>query len=129
MAAVNAQDYDKALAKYVELVPIDSFSNNRQIILDVSRLYLMKGDTTNAIKYAEVGTQKYPEDGEMATQYIELNLMAGNDEKTINAITDQSYKNSINQNLHYYLGIDYSETAYNENEEDSYNKALENDLK
>src|SRR5690606_5516264 len=49
MAAVNAQDYEKALAKYEELVPVDSFSNNRQIILDVSRLYLMKGDTTNAI--------------------------------------------------------------------------------
>src|SRR5690606_8851975 len=127
MAAVNAQDYDKALAKYVELVPIDSFSNNRQIILDVSRLYLMKGDTTNAIKYAEVGTQKYPEDGEMATQYIELNLMAGNDEKTINAITDQISKDPDNKNLHYYLGIAYSETGDIEKAEASYKKALEID--
>lgn len=127
MAAVNAQDYDKALAKYVELVPIDSFSNNRQIILDVSRLYLMKGDTTNAIKYAEIGTQKYPEDGEMATQHIELNLMAGNDEQTIKAINDQVSKDPDNKNLHYYLGIAYSETGDIEKAEASYKKALEID--
>src|SRR5690606_5004932 len=81
LAAINSQDYEKALSKYVELVPIDSFSNNKQIILDVSRLYLMQGDTTNAIKYAEIGANKYPDDGELATQNIELNLMSGNEEK------------------------------------------------
>ncbi len=127
MAAVNAQDYEKALAKYVELVPIDSFSNNRQIILDVSRLYLMQGDTTNAIKYAEIGTQKYPEDSELATQHIELNLMAGNDDQTIKAINDQVAKNPENKNLHYYLGIAYSETGDIENAEASYRKALDID--
>jgi len=127
MAAVNAQDYEKALAKYVELVPADSFSNNRQIILDVSRLYLMQGDTANAIKYAEIGTQKYPEDGELATQQIELNLMAGNDEQTIKAINDQVSKDPDNKNLHYYLGIAYSETGDVENAEASYKKALEID--
>lgn len=127
MAAVNAQDYEKALAKYVELVPIDSFSNNRQIILDVSRLYLMQGDTTNAIKYAQIGTQKYPEDGELATQHIELNLMAGNDEETIKAINDQVSKDPDNKNLHYYLGIAYSETGDTEKAEASYRKALEID--
>jgi len=127
MAAVNAQDYEKALTKYVELVPIDSFSNNRQIILDVSRLYLMQGDTTNAIKYAEIGTQKYPEDGELATQHIELNLMAGNDEQTIKTITDQVAKDPQNKNLHYYLGIAYNETGDVEKAEASYKKALEID--
>src|SRR5690606_1459663 len=120
-------DYEKALAKYVELVPIDSFSNNRQIILDVSRLYLMQGDTTNAIKYAEIGAQKYPEDGELATQNIELNLMAGNDEETIKAINDQVSKDPENKNLHYYLGIAYNETGDIEKAEASYRKALEID--
>ena len=127
MAAVNAQDYEKALAKYVELVPIDSFSNNRQITLDVSRLYLMQGDTTNAIKYAEIGTQKYPEDGELATQHIELNLMAGNDEETIKSINDQVSKDPENKNLHYYLGIAYNETGDVEKAEAAYKKALEID--
>lgn len=125
LAAINSQDYDKALSKYVELVPIDSFSNNKQIILDVSRLYLMQGDTTNAIKYAEIGANKYPEDGELATQNIELNLMAGNEEKIINTITAQAEKDPDNENLHYYLGIAYSALDDVENAEAAYRKALD----
>lgn len=127
LAAVNSQHYDKALTKYVELVPIDSFSNNKQIILDVSRLYLMQGDTTNAIKYAELGANKYPEDGELATQNIELNLMAGNEDKIITTITEQVAKEPDNKNLHYYLGIAYSETGDLEKAEAAYKKALEID--
>jgi len=125
LAAINSQDYDKALSKYVELVPVDSFSNNKQIILDVSRLYLMQGDTTNAIKYAEIGANKYPEDGELATQNIELNLMAGNEEKIINTITAQVEKEPENANLHYYLGIAYSEMQDIDKAEAAYRKALE----
>ena len=125
LAAINSQDYDKALSKYVELVPIDSFSSNKQIILDVSRLYLMQGDTTNAIKYAEIGANKYPEDGELATQNIELNLMAGNEEKIINTITAQAEKDPENENLHYYLGIAYSALDDIENAEAAYRRALD----
>lgn len=125
LAAINSQDYDKALSKYVELVPVDSFSNNKQIILDVSRLYLMQGDTTNAIKYAEIGANKYPEDGELATQNIELNLMAGNEEKIINTITAQLEKEPENANLHYYLGIAYSEMGELDKAEAAYRKAIE----
>src|SRR5690606_15667538 len=125
LAAINSQDYDKALSKYVELVPIDSFSNNKQIILDVSRLYLMQGDTTNAIKYAEIGANKYPEDGELATQNIELNLMAGNEQEIINTITAQVEKDPENENLHYYLGIAYSEMGELEKAEAAYRKALD----
>ncbi len=124
LAAVNSQSYDKALGKYVELIPIDSFSNNRQIILDVSRLYLMQGDTANAIKYAELGVSKYPEDNELATQNIELNLMAGNEDKIIATINDQVSKEPDNKNLHYYLGIAYNETGDMEKAEASYKKAL-----
>ncbi|HWL00717.1 MAG TPA: tetratricopeptide repeat protein, partial [Parapedobacter sp.] len=125
LAAINSQDYEKALSKYVELVPIDSFSNNKQIILDVSRLYLMQGDTTNAIKYAEIGANKYPDDSELATQNIELNLMSGNEEKIINTITAQVEKDPENENLHYYLGIAYSEMGDLEKAEAAYRKALD----
>lgn len=124
LAAVNSQSYDKALSKYVELIPIDSFSNNRQITLDVSRLYLMQGDTANAIKYAELGVNKYPEDNELATQNIELNLMAGNEDKIISTINDQVTKDPGNKNLHYYLGIAYNETGDLAKAEESYKKAL-----
>lgn len=127
LAAVNSQNFEGALEKYIELVPIDSFSNNKQIILDVSRIYLMEGDTTNAIKYAELGATKYPDDEDLATQNIELNLMAGNEEKTINTIESQIAKDPENRNLHYYLGIAYSAMDDIEKAEASYRKAVEID--
>ena len=92
--------------------------------MDVSRLYLMQGDTTNAIKSAELGSNKYPEDGELATQNIELNLMAVNDDKIINTINAQVEKEPDNKNLHYYLGIAYRETGDMEKDEAAYKKAL-----
>ena len=127
LAAVNSQNFEGALEKYIELVPIDSFSSNKQIILDVSRIYLMQGDTTNAIKYAELGATKYPEDPDLATQNIELNLMAGNEDKIINTINDQVSRDPDNKILHYYLGIAYSALEDTEKAEAAYRKALEID--
>jgi len=127
LAAVNSQNFEGALEKYIELVPIDSFSNNKQVILDVSRIYLMEGDTANAIKYAELGANKYPDDPDLATQNIELNLMAGNEEKIINTINTQIAKEPNNKNLHYYLGIAYSALEDVEKAEAAYRKAVEID--
>jgi len=127
LAAVNSQNFEGALEKYIELVPIDSFSNNKQVILDVLRIYLMEGDTANAIKYAELGANKYPDDPDLATQNIELNLMAGNEEKIINTINTQIAKEPNNKNLHYYLGIAYSALEDVEKAEAAYRKAVEID--
>src|SRR5690606_10569192 len=127
LAAVNSQNFEGALEKYIELVPIDSFSNNKQVTLDVSRIYLMQGDTSNAIKYAELGATKYPDDPELATQNIELNLMAGNEEKIINTINSQISREPDNKNLHYYLGIAYSALEDVEQAEAAYRKAVELD--
>lgn len=124
LAAVHSQNYNNAIAKYTELVPIDEFSSNREIILDLSRIYLMQGDTTNAIKYAEIGSNKYPQDGELATQFIELNLMAGNEKEIIQTITDQAARSPQDKNLQYYLGIAYSAANDLEKAEVAYEKAL-----
>src|SRR5690606_12062835 len=50
LAAAHAQQNDKALERLLELVPVDSFSLNDKVILDVFMSYLAQGDTTNAIK-------------------------------------------------------------------------------
>src|SRR5690606_10277328 len=52
LAAIQTQDYGKALKKYVALIPAENFSNHRQIVLDASKIYLMEKDTVNTIKYA-----------------------------------------------------------------------------
>lgn len=127
LAAINAQDYDNAIARYKELAAIDSFSNQSQIYLDLSKLYVMKGDTAAGIKYIEEGVNRFPNNNDLATQNIELNLMTGNEEKVINTIKKQIEKDPQNKNLHFYLGIAYGAAKDNENAEAAYKKAVEID--
>lgn len=124
LAAVQAQDYKKALSKYEQLVPIDSFSNNQQIILDVSRMLVMEGDTAKAIHYANLGREKYPENSEVVNQFIELNLMAGNEKEVISTIQEQTVREPNNRVLHYYLGLAYDAAGDAENAEAAYRNAL-----
>lgn len=127
LAAIQTQDYGKALEKYVALIPAEDYSNHRQIVLDASKIYLMQKDTVNAIKYADMGRNKYPEDKELATQYIELNLMAGNEETVIDAINEQAQREPENKTLQYYLGIAYNATKDIDKAEAAYRRAIEID--
>lgn len=124
LAAVQTQDYKNALAKYEQIVPIDSFSNHKQIMLDISRIYVMEGDTAKAIQFANMGREQYPEDGEMANQYIELNLMAGKETEVISTIESQVARDPSNKTLHYYLGLAYNATGDYEKAEAAYKAAL-----
>jgi tetratricopeptide (TPR) repeat protein len=126
IAAVNDQKYDTAIEYYTKLIPIDSFSTRDQVILDVSRIYLLKNDTVNAIKYAEMGNKLYPNNNDLATQYIELNLVSGNMDKVLTNINDQVQRDPNNKNLHYYLGIVYNDSDPKKAEE-AYKKAIELD--
>lgn len=121
LAASNAQLNDKALERLIELVPIDSFSDNDKAIMEISRIYLAQGDTINAIKYAEIGANKYP--GHFG--FIQANLQAGNAEKTIDFINQQIAKEPDNDSLYYLLGISYNEINDIDKSETAYKKALE----
>lgn len=124
IAAINDNQFDKAVAKYVELVPIDEYSNNRQIVLDASRLYLQLGDTTNALKYAQIATEKHPEDAEIATHNIELNLMAGKEESILATLQSQAERSPNDKTLQYYLGIAQASLKQDDEAIASYQKAL-----
>lgn len=124
IAAINDNQYDKAVSKYVELIPFDEYSGHRQIVLDASRLYLQMGDTTNALKYAQVATEKYPEDGEIATHNIELNLMAGNEEGILATLKSQAERSPNDKTLQYYLGIAQASLRLDDEAIASYKKAL-----
>lgn len=124
IAAINDNQYDKAVAKYVELVPIDEYSNNRQIVLDASRMYLQLGDTTNALKYAQIAVDKHPEDTEIATHNIELNLMAGNEEGILATLKSQAERSPNDKTLQYYLGIAQASLSLDDDAIASYQKAL-----
>lgn len=124
LAAVQSGDYQNAITKYEQIVPIDSFSNHRQIVLDISRLYMMEGDTASAINYANIGRGIYPEDSEMANQFIELNLMAGNEVEVISTIEAEANRDPSNKLLQYYLGLAHSAAGNEDQAEEAYKKAL-----
>lgn len=127
LAAINMRDYKLSLGKYSELAKIENFSDHAQIVLDLSKIYFQEGDTVNAINTAEYGYGKYPENNDLATQYIELNMIAGNEDKVINTINEQVKKDANNKILHYYLGIAYNESKDYDKAEAAYLKSLEID--
>ena len=107
LSAINAKNYKAGIQKYEELVK-SNFSANKQVYLDLSRLYTMQGDTVKAIKYAAEGAGKFPNDAALATQEIELSLMAGKQKEVISKIEAQVQKDPKNKLLPFYLGIDYN---------------------
>lgn len=123
-AAVQGKDYKAALGKYTQLVDDEDFSFHKQILLDIPRIYMMQGDTVEATKYVNLGMEKYPEDSEVATQYIEYNLMAGNEVEVVETIKAESVKDPGNKILHYYLGLAYNAMQDEANAEQEYKKAL-----
>ncbi len=127
LAAINAKDYPNAIDKYELLLGHDDFSNLSQIYLDLSRLYMISKDTVSAIKYAEEGTAKFPDNQQLATQNIELNLQAGNGEKLISSIAGQIEKNPTDARLQYYYGIALSSNKDEEAAKTAYLKAVELD--
>jgi tetratricopeptide (TPR) repeat protein len=127
LSAINGQDYPNAVKMYKSILKHDDFSTLSQIYLDLSRLYMMENDTLSAIKYAEEGSQKFPDVADLATQNIELNLQAGNEEKVITDIEKEIAKNPNNKHLHYYLGIAYGASDNDEKAEEAYKKAIQLD--
>lgn len=125
LAAIQNQNYDAAIDKYTQLVPEKEFSEHRNVVVDLPKLYLSNKDTTNAIKYAGIATKEYPEDNDAAIQHIELNLIVGNEAQVISDIEKQIEQNPDNGNLYYYLGIAYSSADKPEEAINSYKKAVE----
>jgi tetratricopeptide (TPR) repeat protein len=127
LAAINAQDYPAAIKKYSDLVKT-SYSANKEIALDLSRLYVMQKDTANAILIASTYASKF-NDSKLATQEIELSLMSGKQKEVISRINDQILKDPSNKMQFFYLGIAYDALKDVKNAEISYKKALEIDPK
>lgn len=107
LSAINAKNFKAGIQKYEDLIK-SNFSANKQVYLDLSRLYTMQGDTAKGIKYASEGAGKFPGDAALATQEIELSLMAGKQKEVISKIEAQALKDPKNKLLPFYLGIAYN---------------------
>ena len=125
LAAINAVDYTSAIKRYEELLTTD-YSANREIALDLSKLYSMQKDTVNAIRIASVYATKF-NDQALATQEIELSLMSGKQKQVIEKILAQITLDPKNKLEHFYLGIAYDALKEFKKAEDAYKKAIDLD--
>lgn len=123
-AAIQTQDYDKAIKQHEQIVPFKDFSDHKFVMANLSRLYLELQDTTKALEYADLAAKDYPEDGDLAFQNIELNLIVGNEEKVIQDIEEQISRDSNNATLYYYKGIAHSASENDEQALEAYKAAL-----
>jgi len=127
VAAVQSQDIAKGLEKYLALVDRKDYSEHKKIVRDLPNLYLTLNDTTNAIKYAGLAAQMYPEDNEIANQNINYNIALGNTAGIMNELKSQIEKEPTNKILYFYLGIAESSLGDNNKAYNAYQKALEID--
>lgn len=127
LAAIQNQDYKNGIEKYKQLLDRKDFSSHKIVMVDLPKLYLSMKDTASAIEYAAKAAEAYPDDKAAAVQNIELNLIAGNNEKVIANIQSQIAKDSQNKNLYYYLGIAESSNNNFTNALEAYKKAIELD--
>ncbi|MDH5827072.1 tetratricopeptide repeat protein [Sphingobacterium sp. SG20118] len=124
ISALQINDYDKAIAKYKQLIPVKEFSSHKQVVVDLPKLFLSAKDTTSALEYAAKAVELYPEDNAAAVQNIEFNLISGREKEIVAGITSQLAKDPNNKSLNYYLGIAQSANKNDEAALEAYKKAL-----
>lgn len=127
LAAIQNKEYEKGIEKYKELLERKDFSSHKIVMIDLPKLYLSLQDTAAALEYAAKATQAYPDDKDAVVQNIELNLIAGNNEKIVSDIQAQLAKDNQNKNLYYYLGLAESGNNNPEKALEAYKKAVEID--
>ena len=123
LAAVNAKKYKAAIPNYEQLIKTN-FSSNRQIYLDLSRMYAIQKDTVSAIRVASEGSIRYGNDVALATQEIELSLMSRKQKEVIAKIIDQVQRNPTDKLYPFYLGIAYSAINDYAKAEEAYKNAI-----
>jgi len=127
IAAVQSQDFQKGLEKYLALIDRKDYSEHKKIVKDIPNLYLSLNDTTNAIKYAGMAAKMYPEDNEIANQNINYNIALGNTTGILDELNSQIAKEPTNKTLYFYLGIAESSLKNSEKALEAYKKAIEID--
>lgn len=127
IAAIQNNDYEKGLEKYLALVDKKDYSEHKKIIRDIPNLFLNLSDTTNALKYVGIAAEMYPEDSEIVNQHINYNIALGNTSGVLNDLKAQIAKEPTNKTLYFYLGIAESSLGNNDKAYEAYLKALEID--
>ncbi|WP_184549124.1 tetratricopeptide repeat protein [Mucilaginibacter sp. FT3.2] len=110
LSASNSGNYAAAITNYNKLLTL-KFSKNQTIYLDLSSVYLLNKDTTNALKAVSDGVAKYPANTELRKREIEISLQTGKEKEVLEKIQAALTADPKNKTLYYYAGLTYSQTA------------------
>ncbi|NNU34723.1 tetratricopeptide repeat protein [Mucilaginibacter sp. S1162] len=107
LAAVQAKNFPAALTNYNKLLP-SKFSKKESIYLDMSTIALQQNDTTNALKYASEGVEKFPSNSDLRRREIEISLQTGKAQEVVGKIQAAIANDPKNKTLYYYAGLTYT---------------------
>ncbi|WP_345951935.1 hypothetical protein ABDD95_10955 [Mucilaginibacter sp. PAMB04274] len=110
LAAANSKNYPIAINNYKKLVTTN-YSRRADIYSDLSNLYLMTKDTTNALAAVSEGVSKFPTSATLRGREVEIALQQGKQAEFIDKIQAAATNDPKNKTLHFYTGIAYGKIA------------------
>ena len=123
LAADKAGDRKSAVSDYRKLTDVNYGGAKMYSLL--TRLYLDQSDTTNALATLSEGRKKYPEDGTLITQTLNIYLNSGKDKEAYEQNEAALRASPSNPVLHYIKGNLADKLGKNEEAVAAYKKAIE----
>lgn len=102
-----------AITNYKQLIATPSYNNKPEAYDYLTGIYLNTKDTADAYKTVMEGMQKYPANSALRDKAIVIGLQSGKTDELITTIQSAINAEPNRKELHYYLGITYSEIADN----------------
>ena len=110
ISAAAAKNYKAAIDQYKKLIGTN-FSEKDKVYLDLSSIYLMEKDTTNALNIATEAVQKFPTNTDLRKREIEISLQTGKVQQVLDKIIAAISNDPKNKTLYMYAGLTYSQAA------------------
>jgi len=107
MTYASVQAEDKASAKEYLQKLMDLDYQDQIIYIQMSALYLEDKDTTNALKYVELGRQKFPSEKDLINQELNIYLAMGKRDVLLKKLNEVIENDPENFNLLYVRGNVY----------------------
>lgn len=102
-----------AIANYKQLIAAPVYNNKPEAYEYLTALYINQKDTADAYKTVMEGVQKYPASAALRDKAIVIGLQSGKTDELISTIQSAISAEPNRKELHYYLGITYSQIADN----------------
>ncbi|MEO5911833.1 MAG: tetratricopeptide repeat protein [Pelobium sp.] len=125
IAANSSQMYDEAIKYYGKTIELNP--NNPSLYQELEKVYMIKADTTAALKTITEGRAKHPDFLGLVFDELNIYLARGQASKQIDKIEGAIAKDPSNKTLYFVSGIAYSANNENDKAEAAYKKSLEID--